>query len=205
MLYSRKFIRLTICGFSLHSRLRRGRAYLCGFTPWKHPTNVWTSNALVFRFITLISYIYIYIFIHNIPRRLTQLGDFHLYVWITVSSAPLEQQLDSPTEEQLDADWPSQLGVGRIFRNIFHFALFKLLATIRVCALTSHGMFSREKCATLLLWTQHEGSSTPSSSSREAKPVTHYRLWWGEVEFHDRINCSWLASGSDLEVRKSEA
>jgi len=29
--------------------------------------------------------------------------------------APLEQQLDSPTEEQLNADWLSQLGVGRIF------------------------------------------------------------------------------------------
>jgi len=31
-------------------------------------------------------YIYIYIFIHDIARRLTQLGDFHLYVWRTFSS-----------------------------------------------------------------------------------------------------------------------
>jgi len=34
-LYSREFIRLTLCGFSHHSRLRGGGAYLCGFTPWK--------------------------------------------------------------------------------------------------------------------------------------------------------------------------
>jgi len=43
----------------------------------------------------------------------SQLGDLHLYVWMSLS-APLEQQLDSPTEEQLDADWLSRLGVGRI-------------------------------------------------------------------------------------------
>jgi len=34
-LYSREFTRLTICGFSLHSCLTGGGAYLCGFTPWK--------------------------------------------------------------------------------------------------------------------------------------------------------------------------
>jgi len=46
--------------------------------------------------------------------------------------APLEQ-LDSPTEEQLNADWPSQLAVGTEFkyfnlRRIFRFALFASFA-----------------------------------------------------------------------------
>jgi len=65
----------------------------------------------VFGFITLISYIYI--FIHDITRRLTQLGDLHLYVRVSLP-APLEQQLDSPTAEQLNADWLSQLGVEKV-------------------------------------------------------------------------------------------
>jgi len=33
---------------------------------------------------------------------------------LNVSSAPLEQQLDSPMEEQLNSDWLSQLAVGQI-------------------------------------------------------------------------------------------
>jgi len=33
--YSQCFTRLTICGFSRHSHLSGGGAYLCGFTPWK--------------------------------------------------------------------------------------------------------------------------------------------------------------------------
>jgi len=37
--------------------------------------------------------------------------------------APLEQQLDSPTEEQLNADWLLLLGVGRIFRQISNIQL----------------------------------------------------------------------------------
>jgi len=65
---------------------------------------------------------------HDITRRLAQLGDFHLYVWITVSSSyfytsaellkalmmRLQSEVDTffgshiwkkETAEQLNADW----------------------------------------------------------------------------------------------------
>jgi len=41
---------------------------------------------------------------------------------LNVSPAPLEQPLDSPTEEQLNADWLSQLGVGRNFLQSLNIA-----------------------------------------------------------------------------------
>jgi len=44
--------------------------------------------------------------------------------------APLEQQLDSPTEEQLNADWLSQLDVGRILRQSLNIWTKKFRATI---------------------------------------------------------------------------
>jgi len=72
-LYSREFTRPISCGYSLHllhSSLKGGGAYLCGFTPviisFIHHEELTTSSALYLLRtfhkcpITLISYIYIY-------------------------------------------------------------------------------------------------------------------------------------------------
>jgi len=139
-LYSREFTRLTICGFTR----ARGGAYLHGnsyhflhppqknsplvllHTCWGRPTNVWTSDALAFAFMTLISYIYIYLYMTS-----------HSSVTFTSTSewlpppSPFEQQLDSPTTEHLNADYLSQLGVGRLFRQSWKLRLSQPLASVR--------------------------------------------------------------------------
>jgi len=37
--------------------------------------------------------------------------------WLSFPAPLQQQQLDSPTAEHLNADWLSQLGVGKIFRQ----------------------------------------------------------------------------------------
>jgi len=60
--------------------------------------------------------------------------------------------------EHLNADWLSQLGVGKEIstrgesRKFFTFAeKFSAIATICVCASSLHGIYSFEKFATLLV------------------------------------------------------